>query len=102
METKVAPIINKYWIEDSFPFETVAGGQRGLGLGGIGLKGYGCAGGGSRTAVGFGLFAMEMSRVELRLSRRSSGVHNGLAMGSIYIDGIGSTEAEVAAADGAF
>ena len=21
METKVAPIINKYWVEDSFPFE---------------------------------------------------------------------------------
>ena len=22
METKVAPIITKYWVEDSFPFET--------------------------------------------------------------------------------
>ena len=21
MESKVAPIINKYWVEDSFPFE---------------------------------------------------------------------------------
>src|SRR5258705_4538443 len=26
METKVAPIINKYWIEDSFPVEGTAGG----------------------------------------------------------------------------
>src|SRR5258705_12778337 len=27
METKGAPIINKYWIEDSFPFEVTAGVQ---------------------------------------------------------------------------
>ena len=23
METKVAPIINKYWVEDAFPFELI-------------------------------------------------------------------------------
>src|SRR5580693_658881 len=41
METKVAPIINKYWIEDSFPFELLPGIKE-LNLGGVGMQGYGC------------------------------------------------------------
>jgi hypothetical protein len=44
METKVATIINKYWIEDSFPFEVIPG-IRELNIGGMGLQGYGCRGG---------------------------------------------------------
>ena len=44
METKVAPIINKYWAEDAFPFELLPG-FRELGIGGLGLEGYGCRGG---------------------------------------------------------
>src|SRR5713101_4916885 len=38
MEAKVAPIINKYWIEDSFPFELLPAFKE-LNIGGIGLKG---------------------------------------------------------------
>src|SRR4051812_15913026 len=41
MESKVAPIITKYWVEDSFPFELLPA-FKGLGIGGIGLEGYGC------------------------------------------------------------
>jgi len=44
METKVAPIINKYWIEDSFPFELLPAFKE-LNIGGLGMQGYGCRGG---------------------------------------------------------
>src|SRR5260370_8245935 len=42
MEGQVAPVINKYWAEDSFPFELVPG-FRDLKLAGAGYEGYGCA-----------------------------------------------------------
>src|SRR5258705_12490193 len=45
METKVQPIITKYWVEDSFPFELLPGIKE-LNLGGVGLEGYGGRGGG--------------------------------------------------------
>src|SRR4051812_34921706 len=82
METKVAPIINKYWIEDAFPFELIPS-IRELGLRGLGMQGYGCRGG---SAMLFGLAAMEMSRVDSSIAT-FFGVHNGLAMGSIYVAG---------------
>jgi alkylation response protein AidB-like acyl-CoA dehydrogenase len=44
MESKVAPIINKYWVEDSFPFELLPA-FKDLNLGGLGMQGYGCRGG---------------------------------------------------------
>src|SRR6266516_8075775 len=40
METKVAPIITKYWVEDAFPFELLPAFKE-LNIGGIGMKGYG-------------------------------------------------------------
>ena len=82
METKVAPIINKYWIEDAFPFELLPAIKE-LNLGGVGMQGYGCRGG---SALLFGLTAMEMSRVDSSIAT-FFGVHNGLAMGSIYAAG---------------
>src|SRR5713226_10660946 len=82
MEAKVAPIINKYWIEDAFPFELIPAFKE-LGIGGLGLQGYGCRGG---SALLFGLAAMEMSRVDSSIAT-FFGVHNGLAMGSIYATG---------------
>jgi alkylation response protein AidB-like acyl-CoA dehydrogenase len=82
METKVAPIINKYWVEDSFPFELLPAIKE-LNLGGLGMQGYGCRGG---SALLFGLVAMEMSRVDSSIAT-FFGVHNGLAMGSIYAAG---------------
>ncbi len=42
METKVQPIINKYWSDDAFPFELLPSFKE-LGLGGLGFEGYGCA-----------------------------------------------------------
>jgi alkylation response protein AidB-like acyl-CoA dehydrogenase len=82
METKVAPIINKYWVEDAFPFELLPA-LKELNIGGLGMKGYACRGGGPLL---FGLIAMEMARVDSSIAT-FFGVHNGLAMGSIYLDG---------------
>ena len=44
METKVQPVINKYWSDDAFPFELLPS-FKDLGIGGLGYEGYGCAGG---------------------------------------------------------
>src|SRR6202050_4679519 len=82
METKVAPIITKYWVEDSFPFEILPT-MKELNLGGVGLEGYGCRGGGGLLA---GLFAMEVGRIYAFISTFFS-VHSGLAMSSIYYGG---------------
>ena len=82
METKVAPIINKYWIEDSFPFELLPGFKE-LKVGGLGLEGYGCRGG---SLLLTGLTAMEMARVDCSISG-FFGIHSGMAMGSIHAAG---------------
>src|SRR5260370_5727828 len=44
METQVAPVINKYWADDAFPFELLPG-FRDLKIAGLGYNGYECAGG---------------------------------------------------------
>src|SRR3954451_3964430 len=82
MEAKVAPIITKYWVADAFPFELLPAVKE-LGIGGIGMRGYGCAGG-SLALLGF--LQMELARVDPSFAT-FIGVHVGLAMGSIYIDG---------------
>src|SRR6202051_3945168 len=82
MESKVAPVITKYWVEDAFPFELLPAVKE-LGIGGLAMNGYGCAGG-SLALLGF--VQMEIARVDPSFST-FVGVHNGLAMGSIYIDG---------------
>ncbi len=82
METKVAPIITKYWVEDSFPFELLPVVKE-LNIGGLGMTGYGCRGG-SLALLGF--VVMEMARIDPSFAT-FFGVHDGLAMGSIYIDG---------------
>jgi glutaryl-CoA dehydrogenase len=82
METKVAPIANKYWAADAFPFELVPAFKE-LGIGGLGIQGYGCRGG---SALLVGLAAMEMARVDGSIAT-FFGVHDGLAMGSIYAAG---------------
>ena len=85
METKVAPIINKYWVEDAFPFELLPAFKE-LGLAGVGIEGYGCFGGNQLLV---GLIAMEMARVDASIAT-FFGVHSGLAMGSIAF--VGSEE----------
>src|SRR6266852_6370086 len=82
METKVQPIINRYWSDDAFPFELLPSFKE-LGLGGLGYEGYGCAGGSQKL---FGFVAMELARVDASFCT-FFGVHSGLAMGSIYLDG---------------
>src|SRR5215831_6886727 len=82
MDSKVAPIINKYWVEDAFPLELVPA-FRELNIGGLGIQGYGCVGG-SQLLVG--LVGVEMARVDVSIAT-FFGVHNHLAMGSIAIAG---------------
>src|SRR5437868_3636353 len=82
METKVSPIITKYWVDDAFPFELLPAIKE-LNIGGVGMEGYGCRGG---SELLFGLVAMEMSRCDSSIAT-FFGVHNGLAMGSIYLGG---------------
>jgi alkylation response protein AidB-like acyl-CoA dehydrogenase len=82
METKVQPIINKYWSDDAFPFELLPSIKE-LQIGGLGYQGYGCAGGSEKL---FGFVAMELARVDASICT-FFGVHSGLAMGSIYLDG---------------
>ena len=82
MEAKVAPVITKYWVDDAFPFDLLPA-VKDMGIGGVGMKGYGCAGG-SVALLGF--VQMEIARIDPSFST-FMGVHVGLAMGSIYIDG---------------
>src|SRR5260370_30111598 len=82
MESNVQPIINKYWSDDAFPFELLPSFKE-LGLGGLGYEGYGCAGGSQKL---FGFVGMEMARGDASCCT-FWGVHSGLAMGSIYLDG---------------
>ena len=67
---------------DAFPFDLLPAVKE-LGIGGVAMKGYGCAGG-SLALLGF--VQMEIARVDPSFST-FLGVHIGLAMGSIYIDG---------------
>jgi alkylation response protein AidB-like acyl-CoA dehydrogenase len=82
MESKVAPVINKYWADDAFPFELLPAFKE-LNIGGLGLDGYGCRGG---SQMLFGIVAMELARIDASFAT-FFGVHDGLAMGSIYLDG---------------
>src|ERR1700692_4362 len=77
MESKVAPIINKYWVADAFPFELIPAFTE-LTIGGLGLEGYGCRGGSQKL---FGFVMMEMARIDPSIAT-FFGVHDGLAMGS--------------------
>src|SRR5258706_15580335 len=82
METKVQPIINKYWAEDAFPFELLPSFKE-LNVGGLGMEGYGCRGGTQRLV---GLIAMEVAGTGASFCT-FFGVHVGLAIGSIYLAG---------------
>src|SRR5215470_5004708 len=82
MQKKVQPIINKYWLEDSFPFELLPSFKE-LGITGAGIEGYGCPGG---SPLLVGLLAMEIARTDTSIAT-FFGVHSGLAMGSIHLNG---------------
>ena len=82
METRVQPIINKYCADDAFPFELLPSFKE-LKLGGLGFQAYEYAGGSQKL---FGFVAMELARTDASFCT-FFGVHSGLAMGSIYLDG---------------
>ncbi len=82
LESEVAPVINKYWADDAFPFELLPG-LKALNIGGLGLEGYGCRGGSQKL---FGFVAMEFARIDPSFCT-FFGFHDGLAMGSIHMDG---------------
>src|SRR5438132_11436090 len=69
-------------VRDAFPFDQMPAIKE-LCIGGVGMKGYGCAGG-NLALLGF--VQMEIARVDPSFAT-FMGVHGGLAMGSIYIDG---------------
>ena len=80
METKVAPIINDYWLRDAFPFELIEPLKK-LDIGAINIGDY--------RPILKGLLAMEMARIDASFTT-FFGVHTGLAMGSIGL--LGSEE----------
>jgi glutaryl-CoA dehydrogenase len=82
MEAAVAPVINKYWAEDSFPFDLLPG-IRDLQIAGLGYEGYGCPGGSNLLAC---YASMEIARIDCSCAT-FFGVHSGLAMGSIFLCG---------------
>jgi glutaryl-CoA dehydrogenase len=79
MREEVAPIINDYWSREEFPHQ-VWPRLAELGIGGIAIDGYGCAG---RGVLVDGFVAMELAAVDCSVAT-GLGVHNHLAMGSIY------------------
>ena len=80
MESKVAPIINDYWLRDAFPFELIEP-LKELDIGAINIGDY--------RPILKGLLAMEMARIDASFTT-FFGVHTGLAMGSIGL--LGSEE----------
>ena len=80
-ETKVAPIINDYWVRDEFPFELIEP-LKALDIGHLGI-------GRSGRPIHIGLVAMEFMRIDPSFAT-FYGVHTGLAMGSIAL--LGSEE----------
>src|SRR5262249_55706978 len=82
MEERVAPIINRYWTRAEFPFEILPA-FRDLNIAGLPYQGYGCRG---KSTLLDGFVSMELARVDPSIAT-FSGVHGGLAMGSIYLCG---------------
>ena len=84
-ETEVLPVVNSYWERGEFPFELVPKLAE-LNIVGDTMVGYGTT---PMSAVGAGLLAYELSRVDGSIATFFA-VHVGLAMQSIYL--LGSEE----------
>src|SRR5690606_8740803 len=82
METEVKPLVNKYWLNDEFPFEILPKFAE-LNLCGVTYDGYGCP---NLPFLMEGIIAMEMARVDSSIAT-FFGVQSGLVMGSIYLCG---------------
>ena len=84
-ETEILPVVNPYWERGEFPFELVPK-IAALNIVGDTMVGYGTT---PMSAVGAGLLAYELSRVDGSIATFFA-VHVGLAMQSIYL--LGSEE----------
>ncbi len=82
LEAEVAPVINEYWIREEFPHQLLPRLAE-LHIMGLAYDGYGCPG---KSMVLEGMMMMELARVDSSIAT-FSGVHSGLAMGSIYLCG---------------
>src|SRR5690606_5129630 len=82
METEIKPIVNKYWLNDEFPFEILTKFAE-LNLCGVTYEGYGCP---NLSFLMEGIIAMEMARIDSSIAT-FFGVQSGLVMGSIYLCG---------------
>lgn len=79
MEKEIAPIVNEYWLHDSFPHEIIPKIAT-LNICGINYEGYGCAG---KSSLLEGIIACELARIDASIAT-FFGVQSGLCMGSIY------------------
>lgn len=79
MEKEIAPIVNEYWLHDSFPHEIIPK-IAALNICGINYEGYGCAG---KSSLLEGIIACELARIDASIAT-FFGVQSGLCMGSIY------------------
>src|SRR5690349_21204939 len=59
MQTRVPPLVTKYWVDDAFPFELLPA-FKDRNIGGVAMQAYGGRGG---SALLFGLVAREMARI---------------------------------------
>ena len=84
MTTEIKPIVNEYWAKGEFPRELIDK-FRGAGLTALSYEGYGEHPGAVSNLL-TGMLAMEMSRTDPSVAT-FFGVHNGLAMYSIYSGG---------------
>lgn len=84
MRTEVKPLVNEYWAKGEFPHELI-GKFRELGLTGLPYEGYGEHLPATSHLLN-GMMAMEMTRTDPSVAT-FFGVHNGLAMYSIYAGG---------------
>ncbi|MFC3895074.1 acyl-CoA dehydrogenase family protein [Lentzea rhizosphaerae] len=84
MTTEIKPMVNEYWARGEFPHELI-GKFRGAGLTALSYEGYGEHPDAVSNLL-TGMVAMEMTRTDASVAT-FFGVHNGLAMYSIYAGG---------------
>ncbi|MFJ8958931.1 acyl-CoA dehydrogenase family protein [Lentzea sp. NPDC102401] len=84
MTTEIKPLVNEYWAKGEFPHELI-GKFRGAGLTALSYEGYGEHSAAVSNLL-TGMLAMEMTRTDASVAT-FFGVHNGLAMYSIYAGG---------------
>jgi glutaryl-CoA dehydrogenase len=84
MATEVKPMVNEYWAKGEFPHELIDK-FRGAGLTALSYEGYGEHPGAVSNLL-TGMLAMELTRTDASVAT-FFGVHNGLAMYSIFAGG---------------